>query len=157
MNLWRQGPLNRNPYRATAFRLTRVPREVVDRSMVVELVGQTRQTSHADPSAHTVDGHPVSESDLNQAELVVLDPQRRLLEELLEHPLDGVGADRFSDLAREAARLMAGDPTAPLGWTGGKALAEWTTEFGCRFLAQAEPSDPTFGSAELDLVPPWGR
>lgn len=156
-NIWRRGPLGRNPYHYTAFRVTRVPREAADRALVVELVGQIRQFVEADPDAHRINGQKVSENDLNQAELILLDPQRRLVEELLEHPAEVPGNDRIEDLIRQVVAHLGTQEGQTLAWTNRQALAAWLKEFCRRYLAQAPAADPTFGAAELDLVPPWGR
>lgn len=157
LNLWRRGPLQRNPYRQTAFRLARVPREVTDRSMVVELVAQTRQVSELDPQAHLVDGHPVSASDLNQAELVLLAPSRRVLEELLEPGVESVARDRLRGLAREAAERLAPRNAGARHWTRPGVVEGWLAE-AFREELEAGPGDAGgAGTGEADLLPPWGR
>lgn len=60
MNIWRRGPIGKNPYQHTAFRVTRVPRGAADRALVIELVGQIRQLIEADPEAHSVNGQRVT-------------------------------------------------------------------------------------------------
>jgi len=157
MNIWRRGPLSKNPYHHTAFRVVRVPREATDRALVVELVGQIRQLVEADPEAHQINGQKVSENDLNQAELTLLDPRRRLIEELLEHPAETPRNKRLEDLSQQLVAQLAGEEGQSLAWTNRQSLADWVAEFCRRYLAQVPPVDPTFGAAELDLVPPWGR
>jgi hypothetical protein len=85
INPWRRGPLTVNPYYRTAFAVTRVPREVVQRKTVVGVIGQTRKVVRTDPRAHELVGGPVTEPELNAAEQILLDPHRRVIEELLTH------------------------------------------------------------------------
>lgn len=157
INLWRRGPLNRNPYRYTAFRLARVPREVTDRGMVVELVAQVRQVSEMDPESHRVDGRPVAASDVNQAELTLLDPQKRVLEELLEHGFPGKARERLATLAAEAAGRLAPSDSGPRTWARKEALGAWLAEAFAEELAKDPGISSRVGAAEVDLIPPWGR
>lgn len=157
LNLWRRGPLNRNPYRHTAFRLARVPREIADRAMVVELVAQVRQVSEMDPESHRVDGRPVSASEVNQAELTLLDPQKRVLEELLEHGFPSVARDRLAALANEAASRLSPSDNSPRPWIRTEAMSAWLADAFAEDVSRDPGVSSRVGAAEVDLIPPWGR
>jgi hypothetical protein len=156
MNPWRRGPLTVNPYYRTAFAVARVPREVVQRKTVVRLIGQARQVVRADPQAHVLAGGPVSEPELNAAEQVLLDPQRRVLEELLAHAAEAPPLDRVRQLAQQAAAALAPDADRPpvTNLAGLGPLTGWLVR---QFLDQAPPADPSFGALETELIPPFGR
>jgi hypothetical protein len=135
MQLWPRDSLRRNPYRETAFRLARVPSEVTDRTVIAEIISQTRQLIQADPNAHQVLGEPVTTSAINGAERILMDPVARSLEELRE-PVDvASSSDSLMELQREAEILLktesAGQPTKSL-------------------------SDGALGTPELELAAPWG-
>src|SRR6266542_4006140 len=113
MNVWHRGSLTENPYYRTAFRVGRVPRDVVRHRTVVQLLGQTRRIVAADPQAHTVRGEPVTDAMLNAAEQVLLDAKQRIVEELLEHAAEEPPLDRVRQLARQAAAALAADDDGP--------------------------------------------
>jgi len=157
MNVWRRGPLSRNPYYHTAFRLARVPRETTDRTLIVELVSQTRQLAEAVPDAHSIRGKPVADSEINRAELVLLDPRQRILEELLEHPESLPAASPWEALGREALEMMEAGGSTPLKLTNPKPFARWISQCYGRSLCAPADAGLLFGAAELELPPPWGR
>lgn len=105
MNIWRRGPLNKNPYYRTAFRITRVPREITSRATVVKMIGQIRKIIGGNPSAQTVQGVSVEKTDINAAEQVLLDPKQRILEELLGHAAEELPLARIRKLAARSSRL----------------------------------------------------
>jgi hypothetical protein len=157
MSIWLRGSLLVNPYYRTAFRVARVPREVTRHRTVVQLIGQTRQLVNADPSAHSIGGDPVRASEINAAEQVLLDPVRRILEELLEHAAEKPPLERARQLLREAAGAMeapAGPAAGPLNW---KALGLLGPALIDELLRTVPGPGPSFGALELDTPPPFGR
>jgi hypothetical protein len=158
MNLWRRGSLTSNPYYRTAFRVARVPKAVVSRRTMVQLIRQTQQVIARDPQAHTIGGRPVTEAELTAAQQVLLSPPRRVLEELLEHSEERLPLERVRQLAAEAAQAMAaaaGDE--PLRVANLKALRPWARRWLNQFVENAAGADPAFGALELTPVPPFGR
>lgn len=156
MNVWRRGSLTQNPYARTAFRVARVPREVVRHRTVVELIVQTRQLVGADPKAHTIGGRPVDLAEINAAEQVLLDPRKRILEELLEHATERPPLQRVRKLAREAAEAMASDGGGRLAVTNLSGLEPWVGRLVRQFLDGLPAPDPSFGALEMDVPPPFG-
>ena len=156
MSIWRRGPLDKNPYYRTAFRVARVPRDTLDRAMIVELVSQTRQLAEFSPEAVAIQGQPVSENELNQAEITLLDPKRRILEELLEHPVKLLGSDLHAPLNQDAKRLMAVEEASHLAPTNSQVFVSWILEECFPAGCSSSSTGCSFGGAELNLPPPWG-
>jgi hypothetical protein len=153
MSIWLRGSLLVNPYYRTAFRVARVPREIVRHRTVVQLIGQTRQLPEG---GHSIAGEPVRPSEVNAAEQVLLDPVLRVLEELIEHATEKPPVERLRKLQREATAAMAPPPEALDGkpdWTVLKSLGQVCIE---EFLRTAPRSDASFGALELETPPPFG-
>lgn len=156
MNVWSRGPVTHNPYTRTAFRVARVPREVVRRRTVVQLIGQTKQLVDSDPERHRIGGRAVTPAEINAAEQILLDPGRRVLEELLEHAAEELLLDRIKALDRAAAEAMRDDDQEPLPVTNLSGLASWGSDLVEQFLDAVPGADPSLGALELRLVPPFG-
>jgi hypothetical protein len=152
MNIWRRGPLSRNPYSRTAFRVTRVPRETARHKTVVQIIGQTRKVV-GNSQEHTIAGKPVTVVELNEAQQIILDPQQRIIEELLEHPTEKLHLERVRKLAREIAESMSGPASA----TSGAGARYWARNIVAQFLDAAPGPDPSFGALEMSVIPPFGR
>ncbi len=157
MNIWRRGSLSRNPYRRTAFRVARVPREVVRHRTIVELIGRTKRIVNTKPQEHTIDGKSVTLTEVNMAEQILLDPKQRILEELLEHSLEKPPLARVRKLAQEAALAMEIETVEQLPVTNLIALQVWASDLVQKFLGDAPDPDPSFGALELDIIPPFGN
>ena len=152
-SLWRRGPITRNPYHFNAFRVTGVPVDLTERSWVTELISQKRQFMTAAPGSHVIEDAAVSESDVNQAELVLSDPRRRLLEELLTHspPMTTMQPLRSLDgLLAKAIR----EPIDESGATNPNILV--LGRIVCSMWLHENPLDTAFGSAETCPICPWG-
>src|SRR3954451_448699 len=85
MNPWLAGPLTRNPYYRTPFRVARVPREVTAPAVVSAMIAQTRQLVAHAPGEHAIRGEPVTQAELVAAEQVLTGAAKRLGAELLHH------------------------------------------------------------------------
>jgi hypothetical protein len=157
LNIWRRGSLLENPYTRNAFRITRVPREVVRHRTIVQLIGQTKRIVNTDPSAHTVKEKPVMIAQVNVAEQILLDPKQRILEELLTHATEMPPLERVRRLAADAAAVMAVSDTERLPVTNLGCLEPWALAMARQFLDSIPGPDPSFGALELDFVPPFGR
>lgn len=155
MNVWRRGPLLENPYYRTAFRVARVRPEDVQHRALVKMIGSTRRLVAADPQAHTIQGRPVTEADINVAEGILLDARQRIVEELLEHPTEQLPLDGVRRLMQDIIVALAGQESGPLpvvNWNGLFPLADVLLR---QFLA--EKAVPVLGALELEVVPPYGR
>lgn len=157
VNIWRRGSLLENPYVRNAFRVARVPREVVRHRTIVQLIGQTERIVNTDPTAHTIRGKPVSNAQINVAAQILLDPKQRILEEMLVHATETPPLERIRRLAADAAAAMAANDTGRLPVTNLEGLEPWAREMVRQFLDNIPGPDPSFGALELDLVPPFGR
>lgn len=162
MNLWRRSPIDTNPYRRTAFRVARLPREMMDRSAVVESVAQVRQLQELDPEAHRLDGTVVGASLLNEAELILLDPRKRLLEEFLEHPDETAGNRAghegvIRSLCAEGLALLEVPGGSSGTWSNWVTVNAWIREVARSHLSESFGSEISLGAAELELASPWGK
>lgn len=132
MNLWTRGTVTQNPYSRHAFKVARVSREVLKRRIMIQMIGQTRRLVASDPLSHAINGRPVTAEELNQCESVLLDPARRILEELLTHAAGPPAPPRVAELA-EACRALAAAPDGEI-----------------------PPGCASIGACELAIAPPFG-
>lgn len=153
-NLWLRGSLV-NPYYRTAFRVARVPREVVRHRTLVQLVSQTRQLVETDPKAHSIGGLPVTSSEVNTAQQTLMDPQARILEELLEHATEKLPLEAIRKLAQEVAQAM--DAEGALSNPDIKPLELLAPTLIREFLTAVPGTGPSFGAVELETPPPFGQ
>ena len=157
MNPWRRGPLAKNPYARNAFRVARVPREIVRRRTIVQLMGQTKRVVSADPRLHTIKGEPVTEAEINAAEQILLDPKQRIVEELLVHATERPKLERVHKLAQQIAEAMKADENAPLQATNLKGLQPWVREIVKQFLDAKPGEEPSLDTLEAKFIPPFGQ
>lgn len=157
MNIWRRGSLTENPYYRMAFRVCRVPREIVRRRKLVQLIGRTRRIVNTDAQFHTIRGEPVTLAEINAAEQILLDPRQRILEEFLVHATERPPLEGVRKLAKEIAKVMAVDETERLPVRDLKGLQPWSQALVLEFLDSRAGPDPSFGAFELELIPPFGR
>jgi hypothetical protein len=147
--------LAESPYRRTAFRIARVPREVVRHRTVVQIIGQTSQVVAAGSGQHVVLGRIVTTEEVNWAQQILLDPRQRLREELVEHASERAPVEALRKLDRRAAELMA--PAATGGAPGALAFLRPHVSGLCdRCGTAAPPVDPSFGALELEPAAPFG-
>jgi hypothetical protein len=164
VNIWRREgrPVDENPYPWNAFQVARLPRRIAMRKQVVQIITSTRRIIQTDPDRHQIEGNPVTEADLNTAEAILLNPERRILEELLEHPEEQPPLAHLQALAQEVEdSLDAGGPLTPdpAKFTQPPCrniLQEWTRQLLCQALQDLDQPDPSFGALETALVPPFG-
>jgi GTP1/Obg family GTP-binding protein len=156
MSLWRRGPLDKNPYLRNAFRVARVPREVTRHRVLVQLIDETKRVAR-DPEAHRIAGQPVTETEINAAEQVLLDARQRIAEELLAHAAERPPLEELRKLARQATQSLTGEERGKLVVKDLRRLEGWITALARRFLAALPGPDPSFGAWELNLPPPFGK
>ena len=154
MNIWRRYSLERNPYLRNAFRVARVPRELVSHPKLVKLMSQTRRI--ADVGGHSIAGQPVSPADVNAAVSLLLDPRQRIAEELLEHATEKPPLEAIRKLGSKSRELLSITEPVPLTQMNPDVLRDWARAIAAEFLAQNPGPDPSFGALELDLPPPFG-
>jgi hypothetical protein len=156
MNIWRRGRLSDNPYYRTAFRVGRVPREVLRHRTIVQLVGQTRRIVKAGPLQHTISGKTVSDAEVNRAEGILSDPRERILEELLHHRTEKPSQTHIQRMMQKICGLMAPEPMENLKPENPAALLPIALGLVNRLLDVLPSPDPLFGQSELRIVPPFG-
>ena len=157
MSVWRRGPVTKNPYLRTAFRVLKASREVTGTTTLVRLISQAENIAATNPRARSIRGEPVTLEEISSAQTTILDPEKRILEELLVHATERPSTKRLKQLARMAAEAMAEDEEAPPRITNWKALRPWLDDLMRQCLADATPAEPIFGAMELAPVPPLGR
>jgi hypothetical protein len=135
--------------------LARVPGDVTDPTLVAEIISQTRELMEADPSAHKVMGETVRASDVNQAELILLDPVKRSLEELIEPAAPSDNLDAISELQREASAMLEPEP-GEIRLTNPALFARWFGQVWAEARLDESISDGALGVSELEIVAPWG-
>ena len=156
MNIWQRGTPTTNPYCRTAFRVARVPTDVVRHRTLVQTIAQTRRIVNTDPRAHSIEGVSVSLAELNAAEKVLLDPRSRIVEELLEHATEPEPLGPVRVLAAKvAAALSPGSRELP-AVTNLRGLLPWAQALVNQFLEENPGPDPALGDSEPTLLTPFG-
>lgn len=154
MNIWLRGGVEQNPYDRTAFRIARVPREIVRHKTMVQMIGQTRRITRADGAAHTIKNAPVNDADVNTAEKLLVDPLARMAEELLYHAAEKPPFEGIRQLKRhiDEEKQSHSEPLQPKNtqW-----LHFWSNAIIGQMLETAPAPDPLFGPVELSLHPPF--
>jgi hypothetical protein len=164
VNIWRRegSPIVENPYPWNAFQVARLPRWITARKQVVQVITSTRRIIQTDPERHQIEGSPVTAADLNTAEAILLDPARRILEELLEHAEEQPPLAHLQALAQEIESSLEPegtleyDPTYLTQPRCRDILIGWTMQLMCQALEEDDLPDPSFGALETSLVPPFG-
>jgi hypothetical protein len=164
VNIWRREgrPVDENPYPSNAFQVARLPRRITARKQVVQVITSTRRIIQTDPDRHQIEGSPVSLADLNTAEAILLDPTRRILEELLEHAEERPALEHLQVLAQEVENNleMQGPLIVDPGYLSRPGSREILQGWARQLLRQALEAeiqpDPSFGALETALVPPFG-
>ena len=157
MNIWRRGPLGKNPYARTVFRIARVERDKTKRKTIVKLIGRVKKIVKRDPRAHLIQGETVDEADINMAEKIILDPEARVVEELLEHLPEKLPLQRVRALITEAAEAMEAMAGAGAGDPDPWALLPWTREIAAAYIKENALPAPPLGHLELAVPPPFGN
>lgn len=152
---WKRYRVTRNPYYRTAFRVARLPREITRHRTVSTMISQTRQVIKTDPQAHTIQGQPVQEFELTEAEKILMDARTRILEELIEHPAERLPLNHLKSL--EAEIMASIQPVHELAEMPVRLdfLKQWLPELIEQILKEAGSPDPLFGALELELAPPF--
>lgn len=157
MKIWRHGNITNNPYQRTAFRVTRVPREVTRRRTIAHLIMQTKRMVKADPRSHIVEGKPVTLAEINKAEAVVLDVRKRILEEMMAHGREIPPLQRLEELTRKALDMIQYERKAESkDLVNHKALRVVLQDLIQLYLNDVQAPEPCFGALELTLFPPFG-
>ena len=157
MSIWQHGSVAENPYLRTPFRVAMLPREVVRRASLVQRIGQARSIATANPRANSIRGSAVSLAEVNDADEILLKPERRILAELLVHATETPPLSRVRALARKAASDLARpDDDTPTGIDCAK-LKPLLVDLVGHCLDGMEPAEPSFGALETTLVPPFGQ
>lgn len=154
---WKRTAVTRNPYYRTAFRVGRVPREVVRYRTVSILISQTRQVIRTDPMAHTIQDKPVTEEELNDAEKILLKNETRILEELIEHPAERLPLDHLKSLELELRDSIQPAQALEDLEIRTEFLKGWLPELVDQALKDTGSPDGLLGALELELLPPFGK
>jgi hypothetical protein len=111
-NIWLKGSLSTNPYYENAFQIAGLWRDVVDRLLIQTAIVNRKQGLRVMGPEHYPLGRRFLESnDLNLAEDILLDANRRILEELLEHAPEHLPTGQIE---RFLARLTVPPPVGEL-------------------------------------------
>ena len=120
------------------------------------MIAQTRNVVRADPDAHRLDGRPVTLEQLNAAESILMDPQQRVIEELLHHAAERLPLEHLRKVLRRCHEAL-GAPSTPVDRAVDLRKLESLLEHLLRLYLDAVPApDASFGALELNLPPPFG-
>jgi hypothetical protein len=108
-NLWRRRPLTENPYDWTAFQIVDLSPDVVGRRAINATVANARKVLQALPGQRRIAGKAIDQADLTAASQILTDPNKRLIEELLEHHPE---EPQTAELQRFQSILTLTDATA---------------------------------------------
>jgi hypothetical protein len=137
--------------------VARVPCEITRRPTMVQLLRQTGNLIDTDPEAHTVNGKPVTRAELNAVGQILLDPEKRIVEELLEHASESLSLVHVRKLLAEVVEAMSVASSGSLSFINSRQLNEWINFLLKEFLDEVPAVGPSFGALELEIIPPFGR
>jgi hypothetical protein len=155
-NIWKEkGPVTSNPYHQAAFKAVGMSRSVIAPDQVAQMIEQRRQALRAMPGVFQFDGRKLTQADITTARQILLDPNRRMLEELLEHQPEEFPTD---ELDRLYIRLVG------IGWEmphpdqpNTKFLLRVAQELARKFADELPLADPAPYPVDNDLIPPFGE
>jgi hypothetical protein len=105
-NPWSRGNCRINPYYVTAFRAAGIDRNVTAPAEVDQRIAERREAVKSAPGYYRLGDRALTLEDLTEAREILLDPARRIGEELLEHAPEALEVEELS-------RLAAGLPPPP--------------------------------------------
>lgn len=155
-NIWKKkGPITSNPYHQAAFKAVGMSRSVIAPDQVAQVIEQRRQALRAIPGAFQFDGRELTQSDITAARQILLDPNQRMLEELLEHQPEEFPSD---ELDRLYTRLVSLDwDMPPPNQPNTKFLLRVAQELARQFADELPLADPAPYPVDGDLIPPFGK
>jgi hypothetical protein len=157
MNVWRRGSVTENPYTRTPFRVAIMTKEVTRRATIVQYIEGARAVVNADPEAHKVGGKAVTLEEINQAEAILLSPEKRILEDLLSHAPEVLPLERVRQLAKKVEEAIVLDTQAAGASPDRETLETLLHDLITRYLDSTNPAEPWFGALETAPVPPFGE
>lgn len=151
-HIWKKGALTTNPYYETAFQSAGITRDIITRAEIDQRIGERRQAVAAAPGYYRLGARALTLADITIARQILLDPTRRILEELLEHQPEQLEA---SELERLRDRL-----TLPIGVRASPRhlafLLRAAQELAREFLLEQQPAEPPPYPVDLAIIPPFG-
>jgi hypothetical protein len=154
-NIFRREDLALSPYRRTAFKALGLTANQVDRASIVHAAEARRQAVTHVPGYHQLGGRPLTLADINRAEEALLDPNRRVIEELLEHAPEQPVVDQLQVMA---SRLEAPDWPVPFRAPRQPGILALVAQELVRnqLLALPSPDLPPF-PIDTSPIPPFPR
>jgi hypothetical protein len=153
-NIWYRGSVTVNPYHENAFKAIGMRRDVVAPDQVSQKVEERRQAVQAVPGVLKLAGRDLTQADITAARQVLFDPNRRMLEELLEHQPEAFPAD---ELKRILSRLSApGWPQEPPPIRSLAFLLRVVQDLVIQFAEELPPIEPPPYPVDTTPIPPFG-
>ena len=157
MNVWMKKNIMENPYYRNAFRVTKVPRGLAKHKTVVKQIGRTKKLIDADPKAHVINGEEVTHAEVNAAEEVIMDPEKRMYEELLEHASEKLNMKELKKIIGEIDLLLEADDLDQQPITNPVFLNMWAQQLIIDYINNSrDESSVSCGDLETRMIPPFG-
>jgi hypothetical protein len=157
MNVWMQRAITSNPYDRNAFRVTKVPKELVKHRTVIGQITRTKKIIDADSQAHKINEKEVSHAEINAAEEIILDPEKRIYEELLEHSTEKLKMKDVKKLIGEINMLLESDAGEKPPVSNFNFLKIWAMHLVIEHASVFQDTSPSFGALEMKAIPPFGQ
>ncbi len=156
MNVWMKKAITDNPYYRTAFRLTKVSRELVQHKTVVKQISRTKTIIDVNPQAHVINGQEASHAEINAAEEIIMNPEKRMYEELLEHASEKLNMKAIKNLIEEINILLEPDALDELQISSLNFLKAWAQHLMLEYVENTQEETASFGYLEMKVIPPFG-
>jgi len=157
MKIWNIESITINPYHKTAFKIARVSREIENHRAMVQLIGQTKRIIKHDPKSHQVNNQPVNESQINKAESILLNPKKRIIEELLFHATESQPINHVTKSYSDIKKLLNINKDSNFLLQNTQFLKSFGKYFATRFVEEKQLPHLSFGALEMRIVPPFGN
>jgi hypothetical protein len=106
ISIWKRASVTINPYRVTAFKALGLlmNTEVLSPADIDGIAGQQKNTIRDNPGIYKFGEEFLEEKHITQALEILLDPTRRILEELLEHQPEALPTDELERFKQRLPR-----------------------------------------------------
>ncbi len=157
-SLWTEkGPVSVNPYDLSAFKAAGVPPDLMQPEQINQMIEQRRQAVQVMPGRIIFAGRPLTLADLTAARRLLLDPNQRMLESLLEHTPESFPAEELEVLRERMRNLPVDLPAAAVEERLPGVLVRLTQTLACSFAAELPAIEVPARPVDLDPIPPFGK
>lgn len=155
-NIWRDGrDLETNPYHETAFKAAGVTRDASPEDIERSIQGRLKIIKRMGLGYLVLKNRSLDNTDIARARQILLgNPTRRILEELLEHQSEPLPVERLVALQTRLEQLISGEP--PPGLDAQQFAYDCVRALALDVLEQMPVQDTPPFPIDTTPIPPFG-